>query len=494
MTTETTTTALDSENESTGVTGSADITCLLNIMSAFKQIKCETERLDSLKAASEMIGNMNCKTKCSSSFVQLDAVLPDLEDVVQLAVPAPFPDRGHFMFEEEDFRSLTERTEVVLSFMNSVLEMCNHCGSPSVPTLLHGCLPHLLIVLSSNMRASLWFRDSLHNLTLQVLNQVRILYQVDSLMKLLHLDWKGKDRETATPNSCLLGQYLKAVRVRLTKEDWQASPTFVESFVWMLTQMIKFPHLSDYLHLVLPPALLFVDSHVTEHKVKGIRCLHHIAANVSNEQLRWYGRADVVYAALKHQIYSREAEIIRVLHPALLTVLPAIDTHLAQPQEVDLVLSSVSSNAVMESSLVLRRLYIRSVVNYVSYLGVRSVWHLNRLVSLASDYLEVCDGPQEEARLSALDLVSTVLRNAWPRVPPYAGKIVKSLLKLFQDLETGTYSATMGPVREKLCDQALSCLELLIEICPHVKACLRQVDQTPDLKMVSLKFQKLLES
>ncbi|KAL8577446.1 hypothetical protein ACOMHN_048081 [Nucella lapillus] len=327
------------------------------------------------------------------------------------------------------------------------------------------------------------------------MNQLRIMYKVDSLLELLQLDVKNKDRETVTPSSCLLGQYLGVVQARLTKHDWQANPTFVESFVWMLKQMMKFPHLSDYLDVVLPPALLFIDSHVTEQKVVGIQCLQHIAANVSNEQLRWYGRADVVYTALKQQVYSREPEIICVLHPALLTLLPIIDRSPAPsdppqepPLQVDFVLSTVITCAVTENGLVLRRLYSQCIPDYVNSLGLRSARHLRKLVELVCDYLEVCDAPEEQARCNALDILHALLQHAWPRVPSYADQIVKSLLKLLQDLTSKSAAVTPERVAQKLNSQASLCLDLLAKICPNVGPCLQEIAQTPELKELSVRI------
>lgn len=229
--------------------------------------------------------NINCElVRCSMRTTILS---PLFKEVVHLAIPAQFPDRSDFIFEEDDFLTLRVRTEVVLKFLHAFFYACCQSGATETAPV-DDYLPLLVVVISSNIRHSLWSTESVQRLTLLVLNQLRILYKVDSLSKLLLLDLKSKDKETTTPTGCLLGQYLVAVKARLSRQHWQANPTFVESFYWTLTQMMKFPHMSDYLDVVLPPSLMLIDSHVTNHKVMGIQCLHHIAANVTKEELRWY--------------------------------------------------------------------------------------------------------------------------------------------------------------------------------------------------------------
>ena len=218
--------------------------------------------------------------------MQTTILSPLFKEVVQLAIPVEFADRGHFIFEEDDFVALRQRTEVVLKFLHIFFDVCCQCGATETKPV-DECLPLLIVVITSNIRNSLWSKDSVQKLTLLVLNQLRILYKVDSLSELLLLDLKSKDKETTTPTSCLLGQYVIVVKARLSKQNWQANPTFVESFYWTLTQMMKFPQVSNYLDVVLPPSLMLIDSHVTSHKVMGIQCLQHIAANVTKEELRW---------------------------------------------------------------------------------------------------------------------------------------------------------------------------------------------------------------
>ncbi|KAL8606901.1 hypothetical protein ACOMHN_048697 [Nucella lapillus] len=151
-----------------------------------------------------------------------------------------------------------------------------------------------------------------------------------------------------------------------------------------------------------------------------------------------YGRADV-YAALKQQVYSREPEIVRTLHPALLPIIdrnPALSdpTPTPEPLQADFILCIIITCAATENGRVLRCQYSQSIPDYVSSLGLRSVRHLRKLVDLVCDYLKGCDTLKEQARCNAWDILHALLQHAWPCVSSYADQIVNSLKKLLQDL------------------------------------------------------------
>ncbi|KAK7116529.1 hypothetical protein V1264_002196 [Littorina saxatilis] len=467
---------------------------LLDLMDSIRSTKCNSQKISLVRKAITTTRGLDRELLRAS--MQTTILAPLFNEVVQLAIPAEFKDRDHFLFEKEDFVLLTDQTELVLNFLHVMFEQCCRCSGTLDTKPVDESLPLLVVVISANIRNCLWSRDSVQKLTLLVLNQLRILYKVDSLSEMLLLDLKSKAREATT--ATLLGRYLTVVKARLSLHNWQANPTFVESFYWMLTQMMKFPHLSEHLDAVLPPALLLVDSHVTEHKVMGIQCLQHIAANVTNEELRWYGRADVVYTALQQQIYSREPDIIKALHPALLIVLPIVDKDPAKPaspttpKQVDAILTIIITSAVTENGIVLRRMYTACIADFVLGLGVCSVRHLQRLVALISDYLEVFDGPEEHARFNTLSILKSLLRNAWLRIPYHSHAILKSLLKLLQDVSCDR-SSTPESVKDRLKEEAVVCLNLLGEICPDVQQCLQALCETDKLSDLARIVQSLLK-
>uniref|UniRef100_T1JFG6 Peptidase S1 domain-containing protein n=1 Tax=Strigamia maritima TaxID=126957 RepID=T1JFG6_STRMM len=111
---------------------------------------------------------------------------------------------------------------------------------------------------------------------------------------------------------------------KLKSDNWKNDPSNRFVFNWCL-HLIKHPNVLDVLPEVLTPSLLLADDFVLENKIMGVKCLHHIIDNVNPTELRMYGRADVVYDALFHLVYTNEAELIDVLYPCLLQILTIVN-------------------------------------------------------------------------------------------------------------------------------------------------------------------------
>ncbi|KFR13105.1 TELO2-interacting protein 2, partial [Opisthocomus hoazin] len=75
-------------------------------------------------------------------------------------------------------------------------------------------------------------------------------------------------------------------------------------------------------------------------------------------------------------------------------------------------------------------------------------------------YLEVCDGPEEEARLGILETLQCTIEHAWPRMPCRLPVLLKALLKMIWDVHTDQGS-TPEPVKATLLQGATECLILL---------------------------------
>lgn len=54
-------------------------------------------------------------------------------------------------------------------------------------------------------------------------------------------------------------------------------------------------------------------------------------------------------------------------------------------------------------------------VSHLGRLGILIARHLKRLERVILGYLEVCDGPEEEARLGILETLQSTIEHAWPR-------------------------------------------------------------------------------
>ncbi|NXS68120.1 TTI2 protein, partial [Pandion haliaetus] len=93
-------------------------------------------------------------------------------------------------------------------------------------------------------------------------------------------------------------------------------------------------------------------------------------------------------------------------------------------------------------------------------LGILIARHLKRLERVILGYLEVCDGPEEEARLGILETLQCTIEHAWPRMPCRLPVLLKALLKMIWDVHTDQGS-TPEPVKAALLQRATECLILL---------------------------------
>ncbi|NXI47891.1 TTI2 protein, partial [Galbula dea] len=93
-------------------------------------------------------------------------------------------------------------------------------------------------------------------------------------------------------------------------------------------------------------------------------------------------------------------------------------------------------------------------------LGIQIVRHLKRLERVILGYLEVCDGPEEEARLGVLETLHCTIEHAWPRMPCRIPVLLKALLKMIWDVHTD-HGSTPEPVKATLLQRATECLILL---------------------------------
>ncbi|XP_009569760.2 TELO2-interacting protein 2 [Cuculus canorus] len=255
------------------------------------------------------------------------------------------------------------------------------------------------------------------------------------------------------------------LKQELTKDNWKRNPATKFVFSWTLPHVTR-PWLSRYLERVLPPSLLISDDYREENKILGVRCLHHIILNVPAADLCQFNRAQVVYHALYNHLYSREAPLIQVVLLCLLDLLPILEKAQRQQKQprptssCDAVLQLLLTHMEAEHRLALRRVYARTLPAFVQRLGILIVRHLKRLERVILGYLEVSDGPEEEARLGILETLQCTMEHAWPRMPCRLSVLLKALLKMIWDVHTDQ-GPTPEPVKAALLQGATECLILL---------------------------------
>ncbi|NXH06274.1 TTI2 protein, partial [Loxia leucoptera] len=127
-------------------------------------------------------------------------------------------------------------------------------------------------------------------------------------------------------------------------------------------------------------------------------------------------------------------------------------------------------------------------------LGILIVRHLKRLERVILGYLEVSDGPGEEARLGILETLQCTIEHAWPRMPCRLPMLLKALLRLLWDVHTER-GPTPEPVRAALLQRATQCLILLDRCCQgQVKVLLAGLHSCCEESQLQECFRKVQES
>uniref|UniRef100_A0A8C5KK76 TELO2 interacting protein 2 n=1 Tax=Jaculus jaculus TaxID=51337 RepID=A0A8C5KK76_JACJA len=268
------------------------------------------------------------------------------------------------------------------------------------------------------------------------------------------------------------------LKPHLNKESWKINPAMKHIFSWTLQQVTQ-PWLTQHLERILPPSLFISDDYQTENKVLGVHCLHHIVANVPAADLLQYNRAQVLYQALFNHLYMPEHHLIQAVLLCLLDLFPVLEK--GQHWSGDAARASMHCHEVLqlvlthmepEHRLLLRRTYARHLPAFVKRLGILTVWHLKRLERVIVDYLEVYDGPEEEARLKILETLKLVIQHTWPRISCRLIVLLKALLKLLCDIARDT-SLTPESTKKALLQEATHCL-ILLDHCSQGQVKVRQ--------------------
>nr|XP_019598738.1 PREDICTED: TELO2-interacting protein 2 [Rhinolophus sinicus] len=270
----------------------------------------------------------------------------------------------------------------------------------------------------------------------------------------------------------------------LNKESWKNNPATKHVFSWTLQQVTR-PWLNQHLERILPPSLLISDDYQTENKILGVDCLHHIVLNVPAADLLQYNRAEVLYHALFNHLYTPEHHLIQAVLLCLLDLFPVLEKALhwkgdaARPTtHCDEVLQLVLTHMEPEHRLLLRRTYARNLPAFVKRLGILTVRHMKRLERVILGYLEIYDGPEEEARLKILETLKLLMQYTWPRVSCRLEVLLKALLKLICDVARDP-NLTPEPVKSALLEEATDCL-ILLDHCSQgqVKSLLAKILQS----------------
>uniref|UniRef100_G1MS58 TELO2 interacting protein 2 n=1 Tax=Meleagris gallopavo TaxID=9103 RepID=G1MS58_MELGA len=284
---------------------------------------------------------------------------------------------------------------------------------PAVEAVLRRVMGHIYVLAVTHIEEGAWTGAGSRAVATELLGALVRAAGCGTVAELL----RGRKEEEEGGFAAVMG----LLRPRLGKDTWKRNPATKHVFSWTLLHITR-PWLSQHLERVLPASLLISDDFREENKVLGVHCLHHIVLNVA-------------------------------VLLCLLDLLPPTSP-------CDEVLQLVLTHMEPEHRLALRRVYAKTLPAFVQRLGILIARHLKRLERVILGYLEVSDGPEEEARLGILETLQCTIEHAWPRMPCRLPVLLKALLKMIWDVHTDQGS-TPEPVRAALLQRATECLILL---------------------------------
>ena len=132
----------------------------------------------------------------------------------------------------------------------------------------------------------------------------------------------------------------------------------------------------------------------------------------------------------------------------------------------DEILQKILTDMEMENLLRNRRIYSEHAVKYIETMDVTVVRHLPRLLRVVCNYFEVSDGPEELARLNALDMLEMTMNVAWPRIADHCENLFKTLIKLIYDISVDK-STTKQTVKNMIIEKITVNMILLKRVVPQ---------------------------
>lgn len=393
-------------------------------------------------------------------------------------------DAEYYEYDKADFNGCADTSACTMQLCATLFKLLMDLHED---WLLEDVMKHLgayiTVLIISNCETAPWTIQSAIQTSEKLRDLLMNFYHCDGMADLLKLHLNPDStphNEHEQPNT-LLQQTFDYLRPRVRKEKWKQNPSYVKCFVKCLFY-VRLPNLGEYLDSVLPVSLTLADDHMTENKVLGLQCLSHIIKNTSRTELLWQGRADVIYEAVKLQLYSKEVVLLEVAIPCTLSILDVLEPSSKRveplgliPQKYDQIFSMLLFSAEMESLIAVRRTYAKYLGGFISRMGVAVVKHSRRLLRLVSTYLETYDGPKEIARLNTLNMLNTFITQAWPRIPHHVPAIAKALLHLIYDVSLDS-SLTPVSIKQELIKEARCSLELLQRVAPtQLNSCLHQM-------------------
>uniref|UniRef100_A0AC11BH16 TELO2 interacting protein 2 n=1 Tax=Ovis aries TaxID=9940 RepID=A0AC11BH16_SHEEP len=394
----------------------------------------ESRRGKARSAALEDLAALLEAKECDRLFEGSDASLRGMPEMLgqvakalgKYAAPAEEPE-GKGDRHSEVAEKAAAVALLFLQLLRKVEAAKNSLVCPAWKTSLRPLAGPIYVFAVTHSLEQPWTSPRSQEVAGQVLDLLLQVTECSSVAGFLH----GENEDEKGRFTVIMG----LLKPDLNKDSWKNNPATKYVFSWTLQKVTR-PWLSQHLERILPPSLLISDDYQTENKILGVHCLHHIVLNVA-----------VLLCLLD-------------LFPILEKALHWKGDGARPTTQCDEVLQLILTHMEPEHRLLLRRTYARNLPAFVKRLGISTVRHLKRLERVIIGYLEVYDGPEEEARLKILETLKLVLQYTWPRVSCRLVVLLKALLKLICDVARDS-SLTPESVKSALLEEATDCLILL---------------------------------
>lgn len=274
----------------------------------------------------------------------------------------------------------------------------------------------VILLCSEHMYEELWTTNCTHSNAQQLLNNLLIYLEKQSVKELLF-----------TSKRDLIHLLLTSLRPKLLKGTWKNYPAAAVSYKWIVHN-IQSPNLTKWFPDLLPTALIIFDDHENKNKRLALDCLQHIVDNVPATYLEDCNGGLLIYDTVKPLVYFCGDEIF----PALISFLIILFSKTEQQpfttdpswSRFDDVLSIWLPAMEMEQKISLRKVYIDILPNFLSAMGLPSTRWTKKLLNIFSEYIK-----ERNTCEKALQALALFLKIGWVRLPYHVVDIFVILME-----------------------------------------------------------------
>lgn len=440
---------------------------------------------------SEKIITLLERLKTSSAPISEDELISVLSATVE-SCHVPCRDAPEDVpYDATEFENVAREAEMHLCILLRLLDSINNAkkeGQKFSPQFLKCVIVGCVSVACEYWNSSWeWSNEQAAKTSRDILNKLCDLCECNNLQALLTGRQIAEDSEEDADairketNDEVFEGYMKFVLEKLSeslkKSTWKSYPAVKMVYQYML-ELLDHRSISIHLPYLLPPALFITDDWEKRNKVLGLSALRHILTNTPGSELRFYGRAAVIFDALKPLLYAREVEVLDELYPTILEAAKVLEADPAHAGKLrsqtcyEVILEQLLREMYGEQKLALRSLYSRTLPEVIAAMAIVALRWSQELMEIFKDYLATYDGRDAKDRINILKGIKKYVQECWPQVHMKIPDIMKMLVRLAYDVTDE--DSDVEPKTVHLITQEIEVIvQLLCDAAPQtmLKAC-----------------------